>query len=328
MKNQLPKHVQDAIRERLRQKQHRERQQKELLSKEDLWHDQIADKLASLELPTWEVRKKNPLTEEQKANKIAAGETFDEEESYHLKYPWLENFYRCGTESIIRQCCCCGTRQEFKIQCSQKFCPRCQWKLTKKRVELMTAWSQRIKNPQHIVLTQKNFPTLTRKKLAEHVKNIAKIRRKKVFKNVRGGTTSVEITNEGNGWHLHSHWLVDAGVVDPSELAISWGKLVNQEYAIVKVKPVTSREYISECAKYVAKGNDIARWPVEHIWEFLLAIRGRRFFFSFGDLSKLAPEVKEQIRFQRPEKKGCECGSHDFKFRVPSIMDKEGISTV
>ena len=132
---------------------------------------------------------------------------------------------------------------------------------------------------------------------------------------------TVEITNNGKGWHLHSHWLVDADELDPREISVTWGKLVGQEYAIVKVKPVEATDYLSELCKYVAKGSEIASWAPEQIWEFTTAIRGRRFFFTFGSLTKLAAEVREEIRFLKPEAAGCDCGSHDFKFAPPGLQD-------
>jgi len=134
---------------------------------------------------------------------------------------------------------------------------------------------------------------------------------------VSGGCCTVEITNNGNGWHLHSHWLVDSKLIDPQELAIAWGKQVGQEFAIVKVKKICERDYLSELCKYVAKGSELATWSAEQIWEFATAIRGRRFFFTFGSLSKLAPEVRAELLFLKPEKKPCDCGESDFVFKLP-----------
>lgn len=303
----LPDHVRDVIRARLMARQVRERQQQELLSKEDTWHATVASKLESLNVPQWR-------------QLLSQADSYGEREvlGWRRMYPWLDNFLACGTQEIHRQCCNCGTRHVFRIQCSQKWCPRCQWKLSKKRVELITAWATRIKHPLHVVLTQRNFAVLTRAKLREHARNLSKLRRTKVFERVEGGAVSIEVTNKGNGWHLHSHWLVDCKWLDAPELSVTWGRLVGQEFGIVKCKPLRSSDYLGEVCKYVAKGNELATWPPETIWEFANAIRGRRFFMTFGELSKCAASVRAELNFLRQEKEACECGSQKFKFKLPS----------
>ena len=303
----LPKQVRDVIRARKQARQARERLQLELASKEDLWHNTIASKLDSLQLPQWQ-----PC--------FVAGQDPERDEPTGWKrlHPWLDNFLACGTQEILRVCSCCGSTHKHKLACSQKFCPRCQWKLNKRRVQLITAWTKRIREPKHLVLTQRNFEVLTKSKLKRHVQALGKLRRQKVFANVAGGSVSVEVTNESRGWHLHSHWLVDSPWVDAPELARAWGKLVGQEYAIVKVKDVTAKDYVGELSKYVAKGNDIAKWEPDQIWQFITSIRGRRFFMTFGSLSKCAAEVRAQLARENPTARACECGSCDFVYRLAS----------
>lgn len=290
--------VADIIRERLRARAVRDRRQKELFLKEDLWHTQIANKLEDLGLPMWE-----PIPE-----------------GWKRRFPWLDNFLSCGTAEILRQCCHCGNTTRHTINCSQKFCPRCQWRLTKRRAQMLTAWASRVKSPVHLVTTQKNFPVLTASKLRSHMRALARLRRHMSMRPVRGGAVSVEITNEGNGWHLHAHWLLDTGWLEAPEIARAWGKQVGQEYAIVKLKALRATDYIGECAKYLAKGNDVATWPAEQIWEFCHSIRGRRFFTTFGSLRAQADAVREQIAFAQPEKKPCECGSSHFHFKPDTTI--------
>lgn len=224
------------------------------------------------------------------------------------------NFARCGQEKLYRTCKCCGDTQEFDYRCSIKWCPLCNWRISQRRAELLRQWVKRIPNPKHIVTTQKNFPVLTRRKLRQHIVHLAKLRRKKVFQHVKGGCVSVEITNEGNGWHLHAHWLVDATFVSASELAIAWGKLIGQEYGIVKVITATEKNYAAEVAKYVVKGEQMAKWPREHVLEFVTAVKGVRFYFAFGELFKLARQIRAEINQNKPEASGCDCGSKDFIF--------------
>lgn len=224
------------------------------------------------------------------------------------------NFCRCGNEQIYRTCKECGDVQQFPYRCSLKWCPRCQWWLTERRRKLIAAWTTRIDQPKHLVLTQRNFPILTRKKFQQHTANLSKMRRSKCFATVKGGCVSVEVTHESRGWHVHSHWLIDCRWLDMPEVSKTWGQLCGQEFAIVKVMDCRNRDYLQEVSKYVCEGSEIAGWPAEHILEFVTAIRGRRFFFAFGSLFKEGRAIRAEIRAENHHETLCECGCRDFTF--------------
>ena len=126
----------------------------------------------------------------------------------------------------------------------------------------------------------------------------------------------MEITNEGRGWHLHSHWLLDVRWLDIAEVARVWGEIVGQSYGVVKIKDVRNGEYLQELLKYVAKGSDLVKWSDEQLLEFVTAIKGNRFFFCFGSLFKMGDEIRQQLKFMRREKKACECGACDWQFET------------
>ena len=275
----VPDWLKKLITERRQAKVARENQQQKLLPDEKLFHDSIRDKLHGL----------------FETNQFA-------------------NFSRCGEESIYRTCKCCGAVEEYSYRCSLKWCPLCQWRIAERRRKMILEWAKHITQPKHLVTTQKNFPILTAKKIREFQLNMVKLRRTLVFEKVQGGCVSIEITNEGRGWHLHAHWLVDARWVDAQALAITWGNLVGQDFAVVKVKDVREREYAQEICKYLAKGSEIASWNPAQILEFVSAIRGRRFFFAFGSLFKAGKQVRADLAKQKKPMSDCECGSHDFLF--------------
>lgn len=227
----------------------------------------------------------------------------------------FDNLARCGKESIYRHCKECNETKSFAYQCSLKFCPRCQWKITQRRSEMIGAWAKRLEQPKHLVLTQKNFPVLTRKAFRQNTLARAKIRRLKCWESVKGGCVSVEVTNEGEGWHLHSHWLLDCRWLDMEEISREWGRLVRQQFGIVKIKDLRATDYLAEVSKYVAKGSEIAGWPPELLLEFVRAIRGQRFFFAFGSLFHQARGVRAEIKRQHPSGTACSCGCCDFVWR-------------
>ena len=122
----------------------------------------------------------------------------------------------------------------------------------------------------------------------------------------------MEVTNEGRGWHVHLHVFCDARFVDARKLAVKWGKLMKQDFAIVKVIDCREKSYLAEVTKYVVKGSELVKWHAEEISQFIHAIRGVRFFATFGTLFKLRREVQAQIDFMKPDAKPCECGCTNF----------------
>jgi len=226
----------------------------------------------------------------------------------------VANMALCGNQEIFRTCKNCGTVKSFFYRCSVKWCPRCQIWLAAKRQKVIGFWAAKISQPKHLVTTQSNFPILTRRTIREHQRRLAKFRRTKCFEKVAGGCVSTEITNEGNGWHLHAHWLLDVRWLNMTEVKKAWAHQVHQNYAIVKVKDVRQKSYTAELAKYLAKGSEIASWPPEQINEFVRAIRGCRFFGSFGSLREAAPAIRREIFATKPPSPICECGCGQFRF--------------
>jgi hypothetical protein len=219
----------------------------------------------------------------------------------------FKNYERCGQEEVYVTCKQCGDWKTVAYQCSIKWCPRCNWKITRRRQEELRVWAKTIAQPKHVVTTQRNTTSLTRSMLKEHIKRLSRLRRTQVFRQVQGGCVSVEITNEKRGWHLHAHWLLDAKWIDVKELAVTWGRIVGQDYAIVKVCDLRHREdYEKEITKYVVKGSEMAKWPAREIREFVEAVRGSRFFMRFGTLFKM--------KHTRPprETRICACGCGEF----------------
>ena len=278
---QSEKHLQSVIRARVIARTLSQRQQLQLIAADELHRETIRGKLNGL-----------------------------------LESTQMSNFERCGVESCYRTCRSCGTVEKFAYRCSLKWCPSCQWRIATRRAEKISAWTKHVHQPKHVVLTQRNFEILTPSKLRQLQKCIAKIRRNRVFRDVKGGCVSIEITNEGRGWHVHTHWLCDARWINAAELAIAWGKLVGQDFGIVKVLDVRGKSYVGEICKYLAKGSEIASWPAERILEFVTAIRGRRFFFSFGSLFHAGAEIRREIARNAPPPHVCECGSADCYFET------------
>jgi hypothetical protein len=227
-------------------------------------------------------------------------------------HKWFENFSKCEEEEYVQMCEACQRTRILKYRCSLKWCPCCNWRISLKRRELMERMTCGIYDVKHVVLTQRNFTTALLPKIRESRANLAKIRRQKFLGKVRGGCASLEFTNERKGWHLHWHMIMQAEFVPAGKLAIAWGKLVGQEYAIVNVKPVDEISYLQEICKYVVKGYELSSWTPAQILEFVLALKGTRCFGSFGKFRELQKYARALIECEKVEAEPCPCGNETY----------------
>ena len=140
------------------------------------------------------------------------------------------------------------------------------------------------------------------------------LRRRKFAKNWRGGFGTIEVTNEGRGWHLHAHLLIDADWIDGGQLARSWNAATAGAGYIVKVRDARPRDYLREVAKYVVKGNALAVWSGSQIFEFITAFSRERTFFVFGSLYGKRTQWRDWIASLKLFKPKCECGNDQLKF--------------
>jgi hypothetical protein len=230
--------------------------------------------------------------------------------------PWrtTEALEKCGHEEIYQTCSDCGRFKTHFYRCSLKFCPNCNWLISRKRTQLIGLWAKRITQPKHVILTARNTNTFAGATISKFGEAVSRLQRTKLFHEVAGGCCSFEVTNEGRGWHLHAHLLLDVRWMDGGKLALAWAEQIGQDFAIVKVKDARQKEYLDELCKYVCKPEQMSKWRPSEIAAFILAIRKRRFFKTFGSLYDFRADVKEELRALRPEPKMCACGCGKFRF--------------
>jgi len=232
--------------------------------------------------------------------------------------PWktTEALEQCGHREIYESCCDCGRFKTHFYRCSLKFCPNCNWMISRRRAQLIGLWAKRIEQPKHVVLTARNTDTFTGKTISRFQASISRLQRTALLREVSGGCCSLEVTNEGRGWHLHAHLLLNVPWLDGGRLAVAWGKQMGQEFAIVKVKDARDKDYLGELVKYVCKPEQMSQWRPSDIASFINAIRRKRFFKTFGTLYNFKSQVKEELRAMRPEPKMCQCGCGKFRFET------------
>jgi hypothetical protein len=170
-----------------------------------------------------------------------------------------------------------------------------------------------LKQPKHLTLTSRNVGVLTREVIGANLRGIASIRRRKFADQWQSGSWTMEITNEGRGWHVHFHLLIETRWIDAPVVARAWAKAVGQEdAAIVCVKDCRSKEYLAEVAKYVCKSEALAAWTPLDIVQLMDALRKRRAFGIFGDAVGLRADWKRQLKEIRRDRTRCECGANNW----------------
>lgn len=219
----------------------------------------------------------------------------------------------CGTEPLVLCCMKCGRYHNVSNHCHLKHCPNCQPALSRARVRSIRWWATGLHSPKHIVLTVRNTRHLNKAYVQAAKQCLSRLRRRAIFKRVTAGLWCLEVTNEGRGWHLHFHLLVEGGYIDARHLATIWAELVGQEFAIVKVKSVSGIGYLQEVTKYVAKGSELAAWDGHALAEFIDAFDGGRTWGVFGSLYGHRTTYKDWLDRIAAEARKCECGADAWR---------------
>lgn len=248
--------------------------QKEMFDKEFLWADTLAKKLRN-------------VGEIEKAVKLE----------------------QCHQSETFCHCLHCGAVHTFLNRCDRFYCPLCCSLLSYRRRLSVSAWAEAVPQPKHLVLTARNRETLSKTYVKFFKTQLGKLRRSKLCANWRGGLTSLEVTNEGRGWHLHSHLLIDTDWVDAPAISKAWGKYLGQDFAIVAVRDVRDRSYLQEVTKYAVKGSDLASWSDRTAKCFIDSFEGIRQFSTFGSLFRdraMRQAIADELAPGKPACKQCQ----------------------
>lgn len=227
---------------------------------------------------------------------------------------------KCHTQESILYCTGCRKKKTVFNRCEVKWCPECQARLSRERRETVEWWTKEIHQPKHVVLTCRNTERFTRDQVRAFKASFVRLRRTKFASNWEGGFYSLEVTNEGKGWHLHLHALVNARFIDSKILAQTWAKIVGQDFAIVCVKDARSKSYLNEVTKYAVKGSQLASWTGSDIAEFIDALDGIKTFGVFGELYSKRQLFREWIDQLQSGTQECECGCAHLIFLSPDEM--------
>lgn len=233
------------------------------------------------------------------------------EQGQHALALKLDN---CHSEWTIAECGSCHVARKFANRCDLFCCPECQHSLQVRRSQQVEWWTKTVKQPKHVVLTIHNLPDLTPGHLTHFKKMFARLRRRKFAKNWIGGFYRIEITNEGRGWHLHLHALVEAKWIDKQALSNNWKSITNGLGYIVDVQDCRGEGYLREVTKYVVKGSELSKWSGPDIATFVTAFANQRTFGVFGKLYGMRTKFADFVDSLRESKSQCPCGANCMRY--------------
>lgn len=231
----------------------------------------------------------------------------------------------CHTRESLLRCTHCGRNTPFMNRCEVFWCPLCAPRLHRERVERIRWWSVQCQQPKHVVLTARNTQDITKARVDSFKKAFASLRRTSFAAGWRGGTWSLETTNEGRGWHLHLHSLVDADWIAGSTLAKEWAKRIGQDFAICRVKDARAQDYLYEVTKYVCKPNQVASWAPKDVADWIDAFSKGRNFGVFGQLHGKQKEWRQFLKTQTARRRLCECGSTAWEVTNSQTLEARAI---
>lgn len=239
----------------------------------------------------------------------------------------------CHQYQTFGQCNGCAKVTSFWNRCDIFWCPQCSPRLSKKRLDGLMFFVEKMTRTKHIVLTLRNTPVLTKGYLDWARSCLQRFRRRKIFRSATAGLWAMEITNEGRGWHVHFHLVVDCAWLPVREVSRVWESVCGDDSRVVWIEDASRGGLKANLPRYVTKycgkGFRPDSWTCSQLCEFAVAVADGRTFGVFGSLLGARKEWREWLRIHTANRKKCECGcsqktylsSGEFQWRQ---MMKEG----
>lgn len=218
----------------------------------------------------------------------------------------------CHTLQSIAVCKSCNTTKTFWNRCERRYCPICARRLARERRQQFEFWFRKLHRPKFLTLTMRNTEDL-----ADGVSRLKKawqsLRRSKLFEPVKAGLWSIEVTNQGRGWHVHLHAVIEAPFLPQDQIEKAWSKRIGQEQSIVHIKQLTGPDGSREALKYSAKPTEMVNWSDKDLLAYLAVVPKLRLFGVWGKLHGERSAWSEWVADLRAESTKCECGCNTWR---------------
>lgn len=226
----------------------------------------------------------------------------------------------CG-EPLPMTCVHCGARKSIEIRCKRRWCPACATLVMRERLRKYRRAAETLRWPLFVTLTIANDPDPERIRMLRE--SWGRFRRRKIMADkVRGGISTIEVTEGEGGWHPHLHILADCQWLalhcpaphwsdskevirqkcDHARLELSalWSQVVKQDQATVLATRREPGECLIYSLKYAVKGSDLieSRQPIAPL---IRVLSKSRMLSAFGELHGL------QLGEEEDERPACAC---------------------
>lgn len=230
-------------------------------------------------------------------------------------------------------CTDCGHSGKVREMCGMKICPDC---IQKRILTLFARYRPHVENfksPKLLTLTVRNFPTINNDRVRFILKAFSKLRRRKVFRCVRGGVYFVETTNTGNGWHIHIHAVIDSPYLPRNDRVVGKRRIkgiksIWESYTdsfIVDIRKVKSgksglAESIKRAFGYVS-GSKKKKPNGEHLLPKITKDSDLLIYELALDQVRLAGTFGSMYNIDSKERPVCErCGSENIEYNLVREM--------
>jgi hypothetical protein len=243
----------------------------------------------------------------------------------------------CG-EPFRLVCTCCGSKRSVEVQCRRRWCPSCAFAVQMDRLSRYRRAAEEMQWPLFITLTVPN--SADPECIREVREKWGRMRRRKLMVDrIKGGISTIEVTNTGAGWHPHLHVLADCkwlalhtpaptsldseGVrrqkYDHARLELSalWGQVISNPVAVVSALRKPAGECLRYALKYAIKGSDLIE-SKENIAPLIRVLSKSRMVSTFGSCHG---RVEADDEDERPAVTCGDCGSIQA-FVPQSVVDR------
>jgi hypothetical protein len=155
-----------------------------------------------------------------------------------------------------------------------------------------------MKHPKMLTLTMPLWTGDPRLGIQELRRCWNKLRKHKLFRDVRGGAYQIEVKPKEVGWHIHIHVLMDSPYMPYQQLFSAWRNILECDAPQVHIVAADNVKQLEYVCKYTSKSADFSS-ASDTIVRWYYATRGLRLFATFGTwynatLNDLDPNADER----------------------------------
>jgi len=201
------------------------------------------------------------------------------------------------------------------LTCGRRTCPHCAHRRYLRLKDEYSHLNRKIRRGRILTLTLKNGLNVA-ELVDKAISSFKKLRRREIFRNVRGGFYAVEVVPKDAGlWNVHLHVIFDGPFLPQGKLSENWYDITGDSY-VVDIQLLRKR---NAGVKYVlgyCSDEDKVRdtWggvPESRKKEFERAVKHRRLVQTFGHLHGVQ---KRDSVFECPECGGTNWINLSFEF--------------